>query len=522
MNLNQIPFEETKRFSSLFLDYINDKKELREFYSLIPDIESFQQAITDRNFDDSKRQVLVNTLKKQYINHTANNQVSQNIDLLKESNTFTITTGHQLNIFTGPLFFIYKIAAVINMAKLLNEKYSDFNFVPVYWMASEDHDFEEINNFNLFSKKYTWESNQTGPVGRFETVSMKGLFDEISELPDFLSKGYLDHKNLSEATRFIVNQLFGKHGLIILDADEKELKKEFIPVIKDDIINGNANTLVNKATEKMEALEYKSQIFPRLINFFYMENGLRQRIEYTDGKYSVLNTDLSFTKDEIESLIVEHPENFSPNVVLRPVYQEMILPNLAYVGGPAEIAYWLQLKGVFEYFNVPFPILFPRLFVMIIAKAIAKKMDKLQLNQTDIFDEFDSLKEKLLYSETEPAHGLSDQLVEIKKTFESIQQKAIEIDKSLAGFVMSEYKKTEKSVDNIQKRLKRAEEQKEEVKLNQLKGILEKLFPDGNPQEREDNFLNFYINNPNFIDELIEQLDPFTLKYNILTDNDKA
>jgi len=519
MNLNQIPFEETKRFSSLFLDYINDKKELREFYSLIPDIESFQQSLNDRNFDDSKRHILVNALKKQYKNHSTSNLVSQNIDLLKESNTFTITTGHQLNIFTGPLFFIYKIAAVINMAKILNEKYNDFNFVPIYWMASEDHDFEEINNFNLFGKKYTWESSQTGPVGRFETVSMKEPIHEISELPEFFVKGYLDHKNLSDATRFIVNQLFGKHGLIILDADEKQLKKEFIPVIKDDIVNGKSNTLVQNATEKMETMGYKSQIFPRPINFFYMEDGLRQRIEYIDGKYTVLNTDLSFTQDEIESLIDEHPENFSPNVVLRPVYQELILPNLAYVGGPAEIAYWLQLKGVFDYFKAPFPILFPRLFVMIIAKAIAKKMDKLELNQKDIFNDFDSLKEKLLYSEIEPTHVLSDQQAEIKKVFESIQQKAIELDKSLAGFVMSEYKKTEKSVDNIQKRLKRAEEQKEDVKLNQLKGILEKLFPDGNPQEREDNLLNFYINNPNFIDELIDQLDPFKLKYNILTDN---
>ena len=522
MNLHQFNFEETKRFSSIFLDYINNSKELQDYYSYRPEIESFEKAIANRNFDDSKRPTLVNSIKEQYSNLMTHDAVSSNIELLNQKNTYTITTGHQLNIFTGPLFFIYKIVATINMAKMLKEKYPSNNFVPVYWMASEDHDFEEINNFNLFGKKYVWETTQKGPVGRFETATMKSVLDEISEKPDLFTNGYLNHHNLADATRFIVNELFGEYGLVILDADEKELKTEFRSIIKDDIFNNNAHALAQNTTKQLEDLGHKSQIYPRPINFFFMEDGIRERIEEAEGNYIVLNTSKIFTREEMETLIDEHPEKFSPNVVLRPVYQETILPNLAYIGGPAEVSYWLQLKDVFNHFKTPFPVLFPRSFVMIITKAIGKKMDKLQLSKQGIFEDFSTIKEHILYKDTEKVHDLSSELSDIENVFNSIKSKVGVLDKSLEGFVMSEYKKVEKGVENIQKRLKKAEEQKEEVSIKQIENILEKLFPGGNPQEREDNFLNFYINNPNFIQELIDALDPFELKYNILTEDAKA
>lgn len=520
MKLHQIDFEETKRFSSIFLDYINDKKELQAHYTYRPEIASFKDAISNRNFDDAKRPLLVKILKGQYKNIPKNELVQSNIDLLSEKNSFTVTTGHQLNIFTGPLFFIYKIVATINMAKMLKKEYPSFHFVPVYWMASEDHDFEEINNFKLFGKKYSWETNQKGPVGKFDPKSIKTILDGIPEIPDFITKGYLEQNNLADATRFIVDHLFQDQGLVILDANDRELKKEFQHIIKDDLFNNSAHKHAENCTGKLETLGYKSQIFPRPINFFYMEDNLRERIEEQGEKYHVLNTSLVFSKEEISELVDTNPEKFSPNVVLRPVYQEVILPNLAYIGGPAEVSYWLQLKDVFDHFQIPFPVLFPRSFAMLIAKSIAKKMDKLQLDAKSIFEDFDTLKENILYKDAEPLHDLSSQINDIEIAFKSIQEKAQVLDKSLEGFVLSEYKKIEKGVENIQKRLKKAEEQKEEVNIKQLESILEKLFPDGNPQEREDNFLNFFINNPSFIVELTSLFDPFKLKYNILTEDE--
>lgn len=519
MKLHQVPFEETGRFSSTFLDYINNNETLKPFYSQTPEIKSFESTISNRNFDDNKRAVLVEVLKSQYANIEVSDQVSSNIQLLEDHTTFTITTGHQLNIFTGPLFFVYKILAAINLAKALKVQYPDYNFVPVYWMASEDHDFAEINNFRLFGNIHTWELEAGGAVGKLDTSSIKPLLDKIPEMPDFAKEAYLKSSNLSEATIMLVNELFGKYGLLILDADSKQLKTQFIDIIKDDVTNNKANTLVEHTTKELEVAGYKGQIFPRPINFFYMDDGIRERIVQENGAYKMLNTSLTFSEDEIEKLIEDSPEKFSPNVVMRPVYQEVILPNLAYIGGPAEMAYWLQLKSVFDQYEVPFPVLFPRLFGMIIPKPVLRKIEKNDLKIADIFKEMKTLKEAIISSGDDHQKDLTFESSELQKVFQAVKEKAGAADKSLEGFVMSEQKKAEKSIDNIQKRIKRAEEQKHEVALNQVKGVLDKLFPNGSLQEREDNFLNFYINNPVFIEELAEKLDPLDLRFNVLTDD---
>jgi bacillithiol biosynthesis cysteine-adding enzyme BshC len=519
MNLHQIDFEATGRFSSTFLDYIQNKETLQPFFNQPPNIKSFEKIIAQRNFDDARRPALIQALNHQYEGIKISSEVSANIYALADKNTFTITTGHQLNIFTGPLFFIYKIIAAINLAKKLKERFPDSTFVPVYWMASEDHDFAEINHFRLFGSTYTWQHDASGPVGKLSTASMKDLLNDIPELPKFITDAYLNSRNLADATIRIVNELFGKYGLVILDADYPQLKKQFSPIIKDDVFNNHANQLAENSTQALEKAGYKGQIFPREINFFYMENGTRERIIKEGAHYKVLNTDLSFTEQELENLVETHPERFSPNVVMRPVYQEVILPNLAYIGGPAEMAYWLQLKGVFDHYEVPFPVLFPRLFGMIIPWPVLKKMDKNALEIRDIFQDMSTLKQRIISSENDAHLDLSDELKGIQKVFLSIREKAGMADKSLEGFVMAEEKKAEKSIDNIQKRIKKAEEQKHEVSINQVQGVLDKLFPNGHLQEREDNFLNFYINNPEFIEELAEKLDPLSLKFNILTDD---
>jgi bacillithiol biosynthesis cysteine-adding enzyme BshC len=519
MNLHQIEFEETGRFSPTFLDYIHNRDELRPYFNLAPDIKSFKEIIAQRNFQDENRPTLVQALEKQYEGIQTPNEVSTNIQSLRDPKTFTVTTGHQLNIFTGPLFFIYKIIAAINLAESLKSHYPSFNFVPVYWMASEDHDFEEISYFRLFGQKYTWENDASGPVGRLETSSMKSLLEQIPDLPEFISDAYLNSNNLSEATLRIVNVLFGKYGLVILDADQKDLKSKFSDIIKDDIVTNYANELVENTTKELESSGYKGQIFPREINFFYMENGRRERIVHEEDRYKVLNTSMSFDQGALEKLITESPEKFSPNVVMRPLYQEVILPNLAYIGGPAEMAYWLQLKSVFDHYKLSFPVLLPRLFGMIVPRPVLKKMHKNALEIHDLFKDFNTLKEGIIASGESEHIDLLDEVRAFQSVFSKIKDKAGEADKSLEGFVISEQKKGEKSIENIQKRIKKAEEQKHEVAIKQIKSILDKLFPNGSLQEREDNFLNFYINNPDFIDELVQMLDPFKLKFNVLTDD---
>jgi bacillithiol synthase len=528
MNIQQIDFEQTNAFSPLFLDYILGNEKLKPFYGLFPSAQNFQRQIDHKKSSPigtnaHSRQVLQQVLVKQYQNIA--HKPSQQIELLTNPNTFTVTTGHQLSLFTGPLYFIFKIITTINLARELKNLYPQYNFVPIYWQASEDHDFAEINHFHLFGKTFTWQSEQTGAVGRFKTEGLAQIFEELNDKLPLFEQAYLQNDNLAEATRYLVNELFGKYGLVCLDGDDRDLKALFAEVISAEFFPQSAKTsfeLVKETSQSLEDQGYKAQVNPREINFFYLENGLRERFVLAEDKeiFEVLNTEKQFHFEEIKQLIAQEPEKFSPNVILRPLYQEYILPNLAYIGGPGELAYWLQLKRVFDKYEVPFPILMPRNFGMLLNKANSKKINKLGISIQDLFLNEQALKEKFVQTNTQNQLDLTAETAQISANFNQVIEKAILIDKTLEGFVGAELQKTLKSLENIEKRLKKAEEQKLETEIKQLLGLKEKLFPQGELQERYDNILNFYLNQPDLIDMFLEKYNSFEFKMYIFQENE--
>ena len=519
MKSEKVTFEGTGCFSPLFLDYINKKEHLAPFYNAFPKVENFAKIITERNFSEKKRTTLVQVLQAEYGPLRASDAVDYNIHSLQHERTFTVTTGHQLNIFTGPLYFIYKIISVINTCKELKKAYPENHFVPVYWMASEDHDLVEINHFNLFGKKHTWDTQQTGPVGRMNPHSLIGVMDQLEDHDiSLFEKSYLDHGTLADAVRYYVNRLFGDYGVVVIDGDDPTFKRSFAPVISEELTKHSAHGLAAKTSEKLKAAGYSDQAFSREINFFYMEKGLRERIVKEGDQYKVLNTKLSFSEEELHQLIESNPEKFSPNVILRPLYQEMILPNLAYIGGPAEVSYWLQLKGVFDYYETPFPVLMPRNFAMLINKGTQKKIEKLKFKAVDLFKSCHDLKEAYLLKHSSADVDLVKEKAAISFVFEQLKAKAEEIDASLTGFVGAESAGTFKALENIGKRLKKAEMQNNEVAMGQIESIKEKLFPNGSLQERHDNFLNFYLNNTSFIKMLVQKFKPFDFHFHIIKD----
>ncbi|EAY26767.1 bacillithiol biosynthesis cysteine-adding enzyme BshC [Microscilla marina] len=519
MQLHQIDFAQTGVFSDTFVDYITGKDALKEFYHQLPHIENFEQQIAlKKTFSADTRQVLHKALTQQYQHVPAPPQAQ--IDALLEDNTFTVTTGHQLNLATGPLYFVYKIAAAINTAKALKAKYPAYNFIPVYWMASEDHDFAEINHFNLFGKTYTWNTDQTGAVGQFNPENVAQIFEKINEpKTDLFAQAYAQHSSLSDATRYLVHQLFANTDLVILDADHTGLKKVFQPIIKKEVLTPASFDIVRQTSEKLDQLNYKTQVTPREINFFYLEGNTRERIVREGEEFKVLNTDLSFSPAQMEALIEQHPERFSPNVILRPLYQECILPNLSYIGGPSELVYWLQLKGVFEHFQCPFPLLQPRNFVLFVDHINHKKKEKLDLSIADLFLDEVTLRKNFVLKNSENELKLDQEVATLNQAFASVVQKALEVDKSLEGFIKSEQQKSLKSLGNIEKRLKKSEERKLETEINQLLKLKEKLFPNGAPQERKDNILSIYVNNPAFISQILEKLNPLSFRMNVLLES---
>ena len=518
MRLQKLSFAETNSFYSFFLDYIQQKETLKKFYSLFPEKKNFETQIQNKkqSFPIAHRSIVVNTLQSQYKNLSQKDSVKNNINLLSESNTFTITTGHQLNIFTGPLYFIYKIVTVINVCKELKKQFPDSNFVPVYWMASEDHDYDEIKYFKLYGKKYTWETDQQGAVGRFNPKSIEKLFSDIPAEIGLFKNAYLKHNTLSEAVRYYVNELFGEEGLIVVDGDDHNLKKLFQHVITEDVFNHTPKKLVEEQNQQLESLGYHPQVFARDINFFFVDKNVRSRIEEKDGRFHVLDTPIQFSKEEIARLIESEPEKFSPNVILRPLYQEVILPNLAYAGGPAEVVYWLQLKGVFDHFNVPFPMLMPRNFAMVVEKNIAHKFEKTGLDYKQLFNEKNYLFNQWILKNTTHDLSLGKELTLFAEQFALIRDRAGHIDPTLIKFVEAQATRAASSLEKIEQKILRAEKRVHREKLGQLESVKDILFPNGSPQERVDNFLNFYQKDPQFIKKLLEVFDPFDFKFNLL------
>ena len=519
MKVSKISLQETHTFSSLFLSYIDRNPALEEFYGYYPTLENFAKQIAAKaaSFSPELRKQLVKAVTGQYYNSTISAAVKENITLLGNSNTFTVTTGHQLCLFTGPLYFIYKIVTVINLAKELKQKYPDSNFVPVYWLHAEDHDFEEINHFTLFGKTYTWYTDQKGATGRIETKGLEELLANLPERLPLMEKAY-SHAMLAEATRYLVNELFGEYGLIILSGDDEELKRGFVPYIKDELLYNSSHEQVNKTNAAMEAKGFDPQITAREINLFYMDNGLRERIVKEGDHYKVVNSNLSFSENQLLELCDKSPNNFSPNVVTRPLYQEVVLPNLAYIGGPAEVAYWLQLKGFFDYHKIPFPILIPRSFAMILPANLEKKLHKLETDVRELFYDDDKIRKRYVDNKNTGEVDFTEEQQLLEKAFEIYRQKAAAADKTLEAYTQAEKQKALKIVESVEKRIHKAVETKFKTDIEQLQNLRAKLFPNGSLQERVDNFLNFYINDPAFIEKLLQSLDPLDFRFNILTD----
>jgi bacillithiol biosynthesis cysteine-adding enzyme BshC len=500
--MQSISFRATSYFSSFICDYIEENPQLKPFYNRFPNYENFKEQINEKQFSKSNRATLVKVLQNQYTAVNTSEKTANNIELLGKENTFTITTGHQLNLFTGPLYFLYKILSTINLCEELSLKYPKHNFVPIYWMASEDHDFEEINFFNFKNQKFQWERDFGGAVGELSTDGLSDVFEVFSEklgpgknaayLRELFKKAYLKHNNLADATRAIANELFADYGLVIIDANNKDLKQIFTPYIKQELLEQTAFKSVSKTIEEFPDA-YKIQVNPREINLFYITKGIRERVVFEDGLFGVNNTNITWTKDDLLKHIDTQPECFSPNVLLRPLYQEVILPNLCYIGGGGELAYWLEMKLMFKNFEIPFPMLLLRNSALIVTDVQRKKMEKLSISETELF-----LKQnQLVANKTKEMSSLtidfSSQKKHLQQQFKELYSLAENTDASFLGAVEAQEKKQIKGLENLEKRLLKAEKRKFSNKLYIFTSLQNELFPKQSLQERNTNFSELYL-----------------------------
>lgn len=522
-----ISFQSSGYFTPLIVDYLNQKDTLKPLYNRFPTLDNFKEQIDEKrgNYSPEFRTVLVDVLEKQYKNINTSAYTRQNIRLLSETETFTVTTGHQLNLFTGPLYFLYKIVSAINLSRQLKEAYPGQDFVPVYWMATEDHDFEEINYFNFRDKKIKWPRESAGPVGRLSTEGLDAVLDAFSKeigignnaewLKEIFEKAYLNHSNLADATRYLANELFGTEGLVIIDADDADLKRLFAPHVKEELLHQTSHQKVAETAELLK--DYNIQVNPREINLFYIEDTIRERIILQDNIYYVNNTDLKFSQQGILALLESNPEKFSPNVIMRPLYEEVILPNLCYIGGGGELAYWLELKSHFEAANVTFPMLLLRNSVLLATQKQAEKLDKLGLSWADAFSKQQDLVNKKVQSFSEFKLDFTEQKEFLKKQFETLNAMASKTDPSFTGAVKAQELKQLKGLENLEKRLLKAEKRNHAEQLERITQLQNELFPGKSLQERKANFSEFYLEyDGKLLTALFDSLKPLEHEFNVI------
>lgn len=496
------PFSQTGKFTKIVLDYINEAPELKGFYQHRTNLEGIKSAIEQRKKYHTNRKLLAGQFSAQYKDFKNCDLIKANIDALLSENTFTVCTAHQPNIFTGHLYFVYKILHTIKLASSLKKELPEYHFVPVFFIGSEDADLEELNHVIIDGVKYEWETKQTGAVGRMKVDdNLIKLIEKISgrlsveqfgkSLIDLLKKCFVKNSTIEEATFLFVHNLFKEYGLLVLLPDSAAFKKEMISIFADDIFNHTSSEIVEQTSEKLSK-NYKAQAYPREINLFYLKDNLRNRIVPANDHFAVHDTDILFTKDEMKNELKKYPERFSPNVILRGLFQEIILPDVAWIGGGGELAYWLQLKDLFKNYSVPYPVLVVRNSFLIIDKKYQKLLQKLNLNAIDLFKGKEILLNEIVNKESRCVLNLNKEKLQFESIYKNIKQLVTQIDVTLGQHTLALEAKQMKSLSALEKKIFRVEKRKFTDQKNQLNKIFSSLFPNDGLQERTENFMLFY------------------------------
>lgn len=478
---------------------------------------NLESQIDARELSVETRQILRDALMDQYRGTEGSDATLAHIQALGNAHTFTVTTGHQLSAFTGPLYFVLKIMHAIRLSEELQRLYPEHHFVPVYWMATEDHDFEEIRGLEIFGKTLQWNTEQQGAVGRFQTREMEALKQEIGNLfanhPEAEIHAALDSyrgDTLAEATRNLVNHLFGHYGLVIIDGDDPKLKRIFAPLMRKELETHFSEAAVQATSDLLKREGGKIQVNPRPVNLFYLGDNFRARIE-PDGDGYLIEGRGRVAGAELLEELEQHPERFSPNVILRPLYQEMILPNLVYIGGTGEIAYWLQLKGVFDAAGCIFPLLSVRTSVMWVESGVSRRMEKINLHIEDVLHPTDQIKRNYILQHTEESPDMEALNAATGQLTALMEDMVMQIDSSKQAFVEGEKVRLQKQMDAFQDKVVRFSKARHEEAMKHIEFVRERLFPGDGLQERKACFFSFSPDG-NFSERLKflhRNMDPF-------------
>jgi len=525
---DSVPYQDTGFFSKLIIDYLEKDNGLFPFYTHMPDMEGLKASIASRKQFNQDRELLFTALEQQYEGLDISPAIATNLAAIRQATTFTITTAHQPNILTGPLYFIYKILHAIRLANELKKTLPQYDFVPVYYVGSEDADLDELGHIFLNGEKLEWQTGQTGAVGRMNTKGIEKLIARLEgefgdkpfgkKMAELCRKAYLQNNTVQQATLWLVNELFKAYGLLVVIPDNALLKKAFNEVVKKELTTQFSYPLVQETIDRFSP-NYKVQAAGRSINLFYLnDDGSRERIELKQpGEYLIVNKDISFSRDAILAELDQHPERFSTNVILRGVFQETILPNIAFIGGGGEIAYWLELKKVFEAADVPYPVLLLRNSFLLVLPKQQQSQQKLGLSTKELFFKEPDLVNELVKRNTHNKLDTKSEQDTVYKLYKQLQERGSAIDPTLKAHIAALHIRTLQGLAGLEKKMLRAEKRKHADVTAQVKQLHAALFPNGNLQERVDNFMPLYATYGDaLVHVLLEHSQPLTESFTVL------
>jgi bacillithiol biosynthesis cysteine-adding enzyme BshC len=514
MQAKLFPDVEYRKLNQLVYAYCIKNPNTQEFFECEPELSKIAQAANQRSFPHARYAVLSNVLLEQYQHNLPIDAVQENLKAIETGSAVTVATGHQLCMLGGPAYLFYKIVSTIKLAQNLQPLLSNKKVVPVFWMAGEDHDKDEINHAFLKGSRIVWDTHQTGPVGRF---SLDGFEDVLSSWMNSIEDENLRQtlgsiwnramqaQSWVELTKSWIHDCFGEWGLVVINPDDARLKQFFLPVMKRELLHEVAFAAVSHSNKKLTELGYHPQVNPREINLFYMSHQSRVRIERIEDKWRTIDDSRTWSESELLLELDGNPENFSPNVLLRPLYQETILPNVAYVGGPGELAYWLQLKSLFREYEIPMPALVLRDAVILISQAANRRLSKLGLSSDQLLNEKSQLVEALAGMKPD----FSSEKQDLIQVFERLAVRIAAVDPTLRAASMAEAQKALSGVDQLQAKTWKATKTREEQKLAALDKIWEEIYPENNWQERTQNiFLEAFAENKKLLHLLLEVFRP--------------
>lgn len=529
LRVELIPFDRIPQQSRLFLDYLKDPIALRRFY---PSAVRFHHELPSRAGEvlaaqKADRSALCDALQRMNRSWGAGPETLANIELLSDPGCLAAVTGQQAGLFTGPLYTIYKALAAVKLSGCLSQ--GGTKTVPVFWIATEDHDFAEVAKAEFINRDCSLDNVSVPssmhpegvPVGRVllddsikeavaQLLSKLPATEFTPELESLLRDSWQPGRSYGEAFARMLTALLGPYGLILLDPLDPDLKELAAPLYADAARRSHEIAVaVEKRSRDLEQAGYHVQVvatensFPL---FLLDEQGARQAVVRTDdGRYQAKSGGKKYTVDELAEWAAREPQKFSPNVTLRAVVQDYLLPTIAYSGGAAEIAYFAQTAEVYRVLGRPVTPILPRASMTMVEKHTGRSLERYDLQLSDFFGGLDPVLARVVEEHlgTAAAESFDRTETSVNNELDSLQKQLRQVDPTLADALETGRRKINYQIEGLRTRFHRAQMSRDEAVHRQLHRAFELLYPEKTLQERRINIASLLARHGHYVIEWI-------------------